>query len=162
MGELISVGPRPSRRAIRILCAAVVFAQLLAMPFSYLPWFFLMSTLGSPIFLPIWIVCGCLILLFQGLSSMAATLAVRRFARDARSFSGWHVARWAVLGLLGGLGLAAVIVVCDGLIGYPARVSGLAPDAGYRQTLVGCLALLALPTGVVVGTARGARCQAAL
>jgi hypothetical protein len=44
MRELISVGPPPSRRAVRTPGATVLLAGLLAMPFSGLPWLFLVST----------------------------------------------------------------------------------------------------------------------
>ncbi len=157
MRELISVGPPPSKRAIWILCAAVLTAQLMAMPFSYVPLFFLVSTLVSLLYLPIWIVAVGLILLFQGMASVVATLAVRRFAGDALSFSGWHVARWSMLGLLGGIGLAGVVVACDRLIGYRPGTPEWESGAGYRQPVVAALALLALPVGVVLGTIRGAR-----
>jgi hypothetical protein len=117
------------------------------MPFSSIPGYFLVSTLGSPLFVPIWIVCLALILLFQGTAAMLATLVVRRFVADARSFSGWHVSRWAMSGLLAGF---ALLLAADRWTGYPA------------SELVLGLALLALPAGVVLGTLRGARYQSAL
>ncbi len=137
-----------------------MLGQIAAMPVSYVPWFFLLSTLGSALYLPMWIVSVGLIVFFQALSSAIATLVVRRFLRDARWFSAWHVARWAVLGLLGGVGVAAVILAGDGRIPYPMRASGAATAA--RRAVVGSLALLALPAGVVLGTVRGSRYPAVL
>jgi hypothetical protein len=156
----VSLGPEPSRRAVVILCAAVLLAQVAAIPFSYLPYVLMLGGIALlPELLPIWLLPGALAVGFHWLAALLATLAVRRLRADARSLSGLHVSRCAMPGLLAATGVGFGLLLCDSWIGYPPRV-GFENPSETRETLVGGLALSILVAGLILGTVRGARYRA--